>query len=180
MANEARKESLRIKTVPPEPTAKKVYEKEVKDLEAKLKVAKMNAPKERQAQLIANQVARAKWKEDPNLDKDHKKRIAQQELQKARAKVGANKKNVMVEITDREWDAIQAGAISTTMLKEILNNTDLDRVRQLATPRDEKGMSPGKEERIKAYLRSGNYTIAEIASAVGVSNSTVSNIKKEL
>lgn len=180
LANQVRKESLSIKTVPTEPTAKKVYANEIESLTAKLKVAKMNAPKERQAQLIANQVARAKWKADPNLDKDHKKRIAQQELQKARAKVGANKKNVMVEITDREWDAIQAGAISTTMLKEILNNTDLDRVRQLATPRDEKGMTPGKEMRIRSYLASGNYTIAEIASAVGVSNSTVSRIKKEL
>ena len=180
MANEARKESLKIKTVPTEATAKKVYADEVESLKAKLVIAKKNAPKERQAQLIANQVARAKWAEDPTLDKEHKKRIAQQELQKARAKVGANKKLVMVDITDREWDAIQAGAVSTTMLKEILNNTDLDRVRQLATPRDEKGMSPGKETRIKSYLLSGNYTIAEIAQATGVSNSTVSRIKKEL
>ena len=180
MANEARKEAYSIKPVPVSKTAEKVYAEEIRSLDAKLNGARLNAPKERQAQLIANQVAKAKWAADPTLDKEHRQRIGQQELTKARALVGANKQDVMVEITPKEWEAIQAGAISTNKLKQILNNTDMDKVRQYATPKNSNVLSDAARAQIEARLASGRYTIAEIAASAGVSPATVSNINKEL
>lgn len=180
MANEARKEAYSIKPVPVSKTAAQVYSEEVKSLDSKLNIARLNAPKERQAQLIANQIANAKYDADPTLDKEHKQRIAQQELNRARASVGAHKKDVMVNITTREWEAIQAGAISTTKLRTILNNTDMDKVRQYATPRDKSGISDATKRQIEARLSTGRYTIAEIAKSAGVSPATVSAINKEM
>jgi len=180
MANEARKEAYAIKPIPPSKSAATVYAEEIKSLDNKLNNARLNAPKERQAQLIANQVAKAKWAADPTLDKEHKQRIGQQELTKARALVGANKKDVMVDITPKEWEAIQAGAISTNKLKQILDNTDMDKVRQYATPKDHRTISEATKRQIEARLATGRYNIAEIAASAGVSPATVSAINKEL
>ena len=180
LANQSRMEAANIKAVPKSPTAVEVYKEEADSLGAKLKIAKKNAPKERAAQLIANQVVRTKLKEYPDIDKEHEKKMRQQEIQRARARVGANKKSVMVEITPKEWEAIQAGAISTTKLTDILNNTDLDVVRKYATPRDARSsITDAKRRSIEAKLNTGRYTIAEIAEAEGVSVSTVSKINRK-
>ena len=69
-----------------------------------------------------------------------------------------------VEITDREWEAIQAGAISENKLIQILNNTNIDTIRQRATPRATNSLSTAKQHRISAMCASG-YTTSEIADA---------------
>ena len=76
-------------------------------------------------------------------------------------------------ISDREWEAIQAGAISENKLTQILNNTNIDVVRQKATPRATTSLSTAKQGRISALSASG-YSTSEIAEALGVSTSTVS------
>ena len=58
-------------------------------------------------------------------------------------------------------------------LTQILNNTNIDTVRQRATPRVTTTLSPAKANRIAALNASG-YSTAEIAEALGVSSSTVS------
>ena len=63
------------------------------------------------------------------------KKVRQKELVKARAQVGASGKDSRIEITDREWDAIQAGAISDNKLSQILNHTDVEKIKERATPR---------------------------------------------
>ena len=180
LANRARKEAMAIKTEPVSKSAQQMYASEIKSLDAKLDRALRNAPKERQAELIAGQIARAKIEADPDLDKDHIKRIRQQEINRARAKVGANRKDVMVDIEPKEWEAIQAHAISTTKLTQILNNADMDKVRKLATPRDsDRGLNQATIRRIEALIKSGRYTLSEIAENTGVSVSTVAKINRK-
>ena len=91
--------------------------------------------------------------------------------------MGANKKEVAVQITDKEWEAIQAKAVSPSMLRRILQNTDTDRVKQLATPRPDKGLSTGDISRAKSMIAQG-YTQAQIADQLGVSSSTISRLIK--
>lgn len=172
LGNRARKEYLSLPTVPSDPVAAKEYKNEVASLNSKLNTALKNAPRERQAQLIANSVVQAQKRDNPDMDKDEIKKIQQRSLASARARVGADKSKVQVQITDKEWKAIQAGAISTHKLTQILNNTDLDKVRQLATPRNDKGLSEAKQNLIKSMSASG-YTTAEIAEKLGCSTSTV-------
>jgi DNA-binding CsgD family transcriptional regulator len=170
MANQARLEMINTPPAKWNSSAKTVYASEVKRLDAALNRALMNAPLERQAQLIANAAAKARIAANPMLDKDQQKRIENQELAKARALTGAGKDRVV--ITDREWEAIQAGAISSTKLKAILDNADMDRVRELATPRQALLMTPTKLKRAQSMMDLG-FDRGEIANALGVSLSTL-------
>ena len=170
LANEARKEILATHPIKRNPSAAKVYSQEVSSLNAKLKEALKNAPKERQAQILANYEVKVRIQDNPDLDDDDKKKIRGQALTKAREKVGAKK--AMVEITDREWEAIQSGAVSNNVLTQILNNTDVDKLKERATPRQNKGLTSSKVSLAKAKIKAG-YTLAEVAESLGVSPSTL-------
>lgn len=171
LANQARREMLNTGKIAYSASAKNAYQEEVKSLMAKLNVALSNAPRERQAQVMANATVAAKKKENPDMTKVEIKKANQQALSAARTSVGA--KRTPVEITDREWEAIQAGAISEHKLTQILNNANMDTVRQRATPRATTALSTAKANRISA-MRASGYTTSEIADALGVSTSTVS------
>jgi hypothetical protein len=172
LANSARKEAVNTKTIDYSPTAKATYSSEVASLNAKLNVALKNAPLERQAQLFANMVTKAKKQDNPQMDSDTRKKIESQALFEARRRTGANK--IRIDITPIEWEAIQSGAISNSKLSSILNNTDLDKIKKLATPRAATVMTPSKLARAESMLNRG-YTQAEIAQALGVPPSTLNS-----
>ena len=158
--------------------AKATYAKEVKDLEDKLDTALRNAPRERLAQIRANADIASKTSNNPNMDKKDIKKASQQALSKYRTEVGSVARSKRsIKITDREWEAIQAGAISENKLKQILDNTDVDILRQRATPRSYNTLSDAKVARIKSLSASGR-TLSEIANTLGVSTSTVSDYLK--
>ena len=177
LANQARLAYMRTPNLEYNPSAAKAYAQEVESLNAQLALAKMNAPRERQARIIANanyQAKLAKYPEYKN-NNDKKKKIRGQALQDARQMVGASKRKIL--ITDREWEAIQAGAISNNKLMDILNNSDTDKLKERAMPRDTRTLSDAKIARLKSYAASG-YSLKEIAEAVGVSPSTVAKYLK--
>lgn len=171
LANQARKVMVNTGKIEYSSSAKATYSDEVNSLMYKLNDALKNAPRERKAQAIANSVVEAKKKANPDMSKAEIKKASQQALTSARASVGA--KRTPVQITDKEWEAIQAGAISENKLLQILNNTDIDEVRKRATPRTTNTLSQAKINRI-ATLRASGYSTSEIAEALGVSSSTVS------
>lgn len=171
-AEEARRAYLNTGKLEYNPSAKKVYQEEVSSLESKLNIAKLNAPRERRAQAIANSVVEAKKQSNPDMTSKEIKKESQRALTEAREQVGA--KRHPVEITPKEWEAIQSGAISDNKLQEILNAADIDKVRQMATPRTSKtNLPPAKVQLIKALKNSG-YTNAEISDRLSISTSTVS------
>ena len=179
LANEARKIYLETEPQKYNPQAKALYSNEVEDLKYKLDRALQNSPRERQAQVIASKTLYSKKKEAEEngyeLERSDIKKIQAQALAEARDRVGAHKEKV--EITDREWEAIQAGAISNTMLEQIMNNTDLDKLKDRATPRTVKGMTTAKVARAKSLLEQG-YTLAEVSEAIGVSTATITKTLK--
>lgn len=171
LANRARLEIVRTKDIPYSPSAKETYKVEVESLNSKLNVSLKNAPRERQAQLRANATVAAKKQANPDMTKAEIKKAGQQALVKARIEVGAKRETI--KITDREWEAIQAGAISNNKLQQIVAHTDTDELRQRATPRATTTLSNAKISKIQ-NMRASGYTNAEIAEAIGVSTSTVS------
>ena len=172
LGNQARLEILSTGKVPYSATAKEAYQAEVDSLNAKLNVALKNAPRERQAQTMANAVVAAKKQDNPDMTKGELKKASQQALTQARASVGAKRETI--KITDREWEAIQAGAISENKLTQIIDNVDIDSLRQRATPRATTTLSTAKQNKIASMNASG-YSTSEIAEALGISTSTVSN-----
>ena len=177
MANKARLEMASTGKIAYNASAARTYQKEVKDLNDKLNKALLNTTRERAAQRMANAEIQAK-KDAGQIEKSDVKKASQRALDKYRQEVGSvTRKDRNIDITDREWEAIQAGAISESKLKQILDNADTAMLRQRATPRSTTQLSPAKISKIKAYGAS-NYTIKEIADKLGVPTSTVSKYLK--
>ena len=176
LANEARKEYAATSISPFNKQAKATYAKEVASLNQKIKEASMNAPKERRAQAVANSVVKAKVEANPSLAKDKKtlKKIRQLAITNARAEATASGKAVRINLTDREWEAIQAGAVSSATIDKVLRYSDPDSIRAKAMPKTKKQLTPAKLNKLKAMASSGMYTNQEIANALGCSPSTVS------
>lgn len=173
LANRARKEAMATGRLVYSSSAKETYKDEVVSLNSKLNVASMNAPRERRAQAIANSVMKAKKQDNPDMDKKEIKKASQIAIVNARASVGASGKETRITITPKEWEAIQAGAITDSKLSQILRYSDSDAVRQMATPRTTTQLSTAKVNKIKAMMKSG-YSNSEIAESMGISTSTVS------
>lgn len=180
LANRARKAAYTTEDIPYSPSAKATYQKEVDSLASKLNTALLNAPRERYAQIKAGADLAAKKaaaeESGTELKKSDLKKAGQQALTKYRASTGSVARSKrQIQITDREWEAIQAGAIPKTQLNKILNNSDASALRQRSMPRSTTTVSSGKVSRIKAMQASGR-TISEIADSLGVSASTVSKV----
>lgn len=182
LANQARIEMVNTGKIAYSKTAKTTYQKEVDSLMEKLNDAQKNAPIERAAQRKANAEVSAKIatrKASGNeMTKEEIKKASQQALSSARASLGSvSRKDRNIDLTDREWEAIQAGAVSENILKQVLKNTDTKALKQRATPRTTATLSEAKVNRIKA-LNNSNYTLNQIADMLGVSTSTVSKCLK--
>ena len=177
LANDARKEYATTPRLKKSSTAAQTYKKEVDSLMSKLNIAAKNAPRERRAQALANSIIKAKVQDNPSLaEKENKKdyqKVKTQALTEARQSVGASGRQTRIHITDKEWEAIQAGAISDTTLGKILRYSDSDEINALALPRTTTTMSTAKIQKLRSMKASG-YTIAEMADSLGVSTSTVS------
>lgn len=161
--------------------AKKKYASEVESLKAKIEKAELNTARERAANRMAAATVKAKKdaanaKGEEISGKDIKK-AGQVALTKYREELGSvSRKDRNIVLTDREWEAIQAGAVSENTLNRILRNSDADSLRQRAMPKETKELNQAKQNRIKAM--SASYTIAQIAEKLGVSTSTVTKYLK--
>ena len=170
LANQARLEAIKTPRAKRSPSARDTYKSEVASLEASLALAKQNAPLERQAQLLANSNVRTRRNDNPNMDSETLKKVKTQALNDARHRTGADKQDI--KISQKEWNAIQEGAISDSKLTEILLHTKTETIRKLATPKDDVLMTSAVTRRAKAMLASG-YSRDEVAQALGVSKSTL-------
>ena len=178
LANQARLEYVATPTLMRSASASKAYQPEVDRLTAALKQAQLNAPREREAQRIANARVKAKIEDNNITDKDEISKLRRAAISDARTQTGANGRETRIVISDGEWEAIQAGAISDTTLKEILRYADPDTVRERATPRTRTEVSDARKARIRAMANSG-HTNSEIADALNLSPSSVSKILNE-
>ena len=177
LANQARIEQKTTGKIEYSANSNRVYKEEVDSLMSKLNTAELNTTRERAAQRMANHELGVKKASNPNMKGDDVKKTGQRALNKYREELGSvSRKERSIKISDREWEAIQAGAISETKLKRILNNTDIDSLRERATPKRTSQLTQGQINRIKAM--SASYTLSEISDKLGIPKSTVSNCLK--
>lgn len=170
LANQARLEYTKTKPFKVDPEAKKKYASNVKSMVAQLNEAKMNQPLERKALLIANQRMRTIREAHPEYDQDDLKKASQKEVRRARQIMGIEHKTV--KLTDTDWEAIQAHAVSANRLSEILRYSDPDRIRELATPKQKTKLPSWSIARARALMNMG-YTNQEVADALGISVATL-------
>ena len=181
LANEARKEARNTGRLEQNKSAKETYSDVVgKDgtLTKKLELAQLEAPKERQAQIIARSNVDARTRADPSLKEkdnaDKLRKISAKALENARVQVngGKEEKRYRIVLTDREWDAIQAGAISDNQLKTILRYSDSTKIKERALPRTQTGMRPSAKSRARMLLNIG-YSPSAVAEELHVSVATL-------
>lgn len=174
LADQARYEMVHTENLKYDKDAAKLYSNEVASLNAKLNTALKNSPRERQAQIMANaevqtKVAARKAAGDEPTKSDIRKWTAQA-IEPARKACGAKKNRVT--FTDKEWEAIQKGAIPHTKLVKLLNNADEKDYKSRATPKERTVMTSAKVAKAKSLAKAG-YTLAEISDYLGVSASTI-------
>lgn len=173
LANNARLEIHNTKDLQYNPSAARQYAQQVSSLEVKLNDAQKNAWREREALRKSNVELGKRISEDPSLSGEDLKKLGQRSLSKNREEIGSvsrRKRNITID--DKEWEAIQAGAISNNKLKQILDNSDPDSLRQRAMPKQQASLSTAQIERAKRMADS-NFTIEQIAKKMGVSKSTL-------
>lgn len=172
MALDARKEARATGNMVRDPVAAKTYANEVASIKEKIRISQSNAPKERQAQAIAAKKMEIYLKENDDLTKEQIKKKRNKVLAEARATTGTNR--IRVELTPKEVEAIQNGAISNATMLDIFNNGDQDSLKKAFTPKKQRGMSTTQKNRAKRMLAQG-YTQADVADALGVSVTTILN-----
>lgn len=175
MGDLARLESTRTGSIPYDKNAAEIFKDEVKSLEDKLVKAEQNAPLERRAWLIANKTVELRKERNPMLadDNDALKKVKDQAIKDARQQVGAGKERIVP--TDREWEAIQSGAVHKTKLEAILKEMDDSVAKKMAIPREKKTYSDNTIAKAKLMLSKGA-TVAEIAERLGISVDAVHQI----
>lgn len=173
MGNEARKEYLATPRQQMNPEAKKLYSKELAELNVALNRALKNATRERQAQLIANQIVADAQRNNPDMEAEEKKRLRGQALIGARDRAGAKKDRII--FTEKQWEAINAGAVSENQLVKLLKNADANEYKKLATPRVSR-VSGATASRIKQLLSAG-WSREDIVNAGYASMSTIRDVE---
>lgn len=171
LANKARREFIFTKISKKDPEASKKYAKEVQELKSAIKIASMNAPKERQAQIIANAVIRAKLN-GLDVSSEEYNKISRQAIKAARQRTGASRKESLIELTARQWEAVQSGALAASVMEELVRYSDMERLKELSIPKAKQALSKTTEMRARAMASNGA-TTSEIADALGLSTSTV-------
>ena len=181
LGNEARKAAYKAKYDKQKPNrqAAEMYAPEVAHLKAQILECKKNAPIERKAQAIAQanmERVRQNWTKEGGMTKDEYSKGLDRELKRARVQLGA--KRVPVEISPKEWEAIQAGAISATDQKELFRFADKDKLLEYAMPRTQKKLSKSFVNQAQGMLDRG-YTLKEVADRFDIAVSTLSNALNE-
>lgn len=180
LARDARLEMVHTPNVEVNKEAKKQYASEIASLNDKLNEALKNSIKERQALRMSASALKDAIERDPSLkdDKKSKRKISQLAITQAREELGSKtRKERNITLTDKEWEAIQAGAVTNTFLNKLLANCDPDDLRKRATPKETREISAATKAHIKA-LANSNYTIYDIAERLDLSPTTISKYIK--
>lgn len=174
LANRARKEYVNTPNMAYDRQARKTYAAEVESLEMQVKRAESNAPRERRAQAIANSKLKSMTAANPNLPKDKKtySKLKQRIMVESRDAVDAGGKKNRITLTQREWDAINNGAVSDSFAQRIFKYCEDGQVRSYATPKSNGILSEAKQSQIKSRWH-GGMSKQDIAESLGISLSTV-------
>lgn len=172
LASKARKEAVSQPRVKKNPQAARRYSREVAELKAQINVARKAKPLERQAQVIANGVVDAKVRSNPDMSYKDRAKVTAMALKTARQRLGYDRNATRIRPTPLQYRAIQEGAVSQSMIDQILESADLDHLKSLAMPKQTQPLTRRQANRISIYRKNGS-TVAEIADALGISPARV-------
>lgn len=175
LGDRSRLSLTKVEPIPYSKAAAGVYQKEVESLMNKLTQANMNAPLERQANLIANKQAQMKIDQKGDCDKDDEKKIRNSTIKEVRQRLGAQ--HFEFEIDPLEWEALNSGAVNKSTQREIFKKVSDETLKIEAMPRNTKRMSEQQMALAKRLSDSG-YSLKEIGDKLGFSATTIADVIK--
>lgn len=173
LANETRRAYNNTPVYKRDATAARTYKDEVTSLQKKVQEAKKNEPIERMAERATTAYMRALREDNPDLSFDEIKKYRAQKMNAERERLNPNGR-YKINPTEKEWEAIQAHAVSPDFFKQILRYSDKDYIRKLSSGRKDEVISDVQLARAKALLAQG-HTWSDIAADLGVSQTTIYN-----
>lgn len=168
LGRSARKVSASTGDIAYNSAAAQTYATEAKHLRDQLVEFNKNRPLERAAQRIAYSQLQLRKQDNPDMEKDEEKKLRNQLLKEARAKTGASR--FEITISEKEWQAIQSGAVPPSVQKQLFVATDKDKIMKLALPKEPNKLSASVLARARRMVAS-DYTWEEISKQLGVSQS---------
>lgn len=177
LANEARKSITVLKPARYNPEAAKAYSEEVGSLKRKYTELQKRKPFETDALVEANSMIKAWYIENPHASSEERGKAKQKIINLCRRQRGLTSYYNSLEITPKEWEAIQAGAIGSSTLTKLLGKADMSIITQYAMPSTKGRLTTAQINRIRSMSASGR-TNSEIADALGINVSTVINYTK--
>lgn len=172
LGNEARKLRVNLKGTTYNKDAKEKYKNEVASLMAKMNEAMKHKPLERKVQALADVKIKMLMDENPQFDKQDRKKHRARIVKECRQRMGTQKYRIVP--TQEEWNAIASGALTSTKISDLFSLMDVDVVREYATPKEYTSkLSRSEIAYAKSLLNSGNYSTKEIADSLGISVSTL-------
>ena len=172
LANEARKETLSLRPTKYDPVANKTYAKEVQSLKDKYIQLELRKQPEKAAIMEANTMIKAWYLDNPEATKEQRGKAKQRITTMCRKARGLTGTRNSIEITPKEWEAIQAGAIGSSKLEQLLKKADMNIIQEYAMPHTRGKLTQTQKNRIKALAASGASN-SEIAEALNINVSTV-------
>lgn len=176
LANEARKATLDLKPIVYSPQANRTYITEVDSLNKKYIELEKRKPVEAEALAEADTMIKGWYADNPGATSEQQGKTKQRLISYCRQKRGLIGGENTLEITPKEWEAIQAGAISSTRLNKLLTRADMAVIQEYAMPRGHE-LTPTQKTRIRNMKASGASNAA-IADELGISSTTVANFLK--
>lgn len=168
MAERARVSAANTGRAEKNKTASEKYATEVESLLSKLKEVEVAKPLERRAQRYANAKLTEYKLANPSASKADVKRKGQQFLTQFR--IQFNSKKPIIDISPKEYEAIQSGALADAIVSAIFKAADSKQLWNYAYPN--KGLSASEKNLIAAMKRNG-YTMQEISDRLGRSVSYI-------
>ena len=176
LANNSRVQAAAIVLPKRNPEAAKEYKEEVQALKERVAEARAWSPRERHAHLYAETVVAAKRTQYPDMDSKQLKKVRNMALREGRARLGG--KSPRIEFSDREWEAIQKGALAPTTAKDVFRFVDKDYLKQKAMPKASNNLSTAQIATIKSLIASG-HSYESVAKRYGVSLTTIQRVAKK-
>lgn len=176
LANEARKATLNLSPIIYSPQANRTYITEVDSLNKKYVELEKRKPIEAEALAEADTMIKGWYAENPGATSEQQGKAKQRLISYCRQKRGLIGGENTLEITPKEWEAIQAGAISSTRLNKLLTRADVSVIQQYAMPRG-RGLTPTQKTRI-LNMKANGASNGAIAEALEISVTTVNNFLK--
>jgi len=162
LANQTRLESLTNDYEKPSAATKLRYKNQIDSVTKKIQEIEANAPRERQAQIIANVIYRERVLNSPEMSPEQKKSERAKVVAIARARVGAKKPTLT--LTPEEFEAMEAGVFTKTMLNKIVNMSEPSHI--IGHTIKSHGLSEGSKSTILSLKKT--YTNREIANMLNL------------